>query len=76
MTNEDLKLAEFIARDESTIQCMILVKHGIPFDVAFSLNEIQRFAYVVCCKELFENIYFDFNQKRWKEKPKGKTWGA
>ncbi len=75
MNDNDFKLAEFIARDEATIQCLILIKYGIPFDVAFSLPVIQRFAFVVAVKEMYESIYFDFDQKRWKEKPTGKSWG-
>lgn len=75
MSPEDWKMARFISEDESTVQCLILVKAGVPFDVAFSLSEVQRFAYVVVLKQMDSNVYLDWDVKRWKEKPQGKSWG-
>jgi hypothetical protein len=47
------------------IDCLYLVKHGVPFDVAFSLDEDERLAFVVILGTL-EGGIFDWQNLQWK----------
>jgi hypothetical protein len=44
-----------------------LVQNGIPFDVAFALDDIKRLAFYVICKEEKERIKFNFHTLRFEE---------
>jgi hypothetical protein len=44
-----------------------LTYHGVPYDVAFSLPELDVQAYGIIFGE-FEGNEFDFNRMTWKEK--------
>ena len=48
------------------IDCLYLVKHGVPFDVAFSLPDDERLAFVVVIGTL-NGGFFDWQTKRWEE---------
>ncbi len=48
------------------IDCLFLVRNGVPFDVAFSLPEDERLAYVVALGTLAGNT-FDWQAMRWKD---------
>ena len=46
---------------------MFLVKNGVPFDVAFSLDDEERSAWaIIFCQ--FEGNKFDWTRGRWAEK--------
>jgi hypothetical protein len=44
-----------------------LVKHGIPFDVAFSLPNDERVAWLIICREA-DGQNFDWNSLSWKRR--------
>lgn len=33
-------------------ECLALVKHGVPFDIAFSLSNAERVAWLIICGEI------------------------
>jgi hypothetical protein len=43
------------------------VKHGVPFDVAFSLNEVDRAAFAIIMNQ-FEGAVFDWNTMQFRER--------
>jgi hypothetical protein len=45
---------------------LYLVKHGVPFDIAFSLAAEDRFAWVVIFAG-FEGRVYDWDQGNWQE---------
>lgn len=45
--------------DPELVECLYLVKNGVPYDVAFSLPPAERFAYFLTFAE------FDGNQWDW-----------
>ena len=46
------------------IDCLYLVKCGVPFDIAFSLSDTERLAFVVVMGTLDGNV-FDWDELRW-----------
>ncbi len=46
---------------------MLLVKNGVPFDVAFALDPDEMLAYTVIFGE-FEGGNFDWDELRWRER--------
>lgn len=48
-------------------ECLWLVCNGIPFDVAFSLPDLERTAFSIVFSE-FEGNEFDFNAMSFKER--------
>jgi hypothetical protein len=56
-----------LAEHPELIECLWLVKSGVPYDVAFSLLPEERFAYVVVMAR-FEGSEFLWDQMRWKER--------
>jgi hypothetical protein len=44
--------AKALSENPELIECLFLVKNGIPFDVAFSLEPTERLAYAVILGEL------------------------
>jgi hypothetical protein len=46
------------------IDCLYLVKCGVPFDIAFSLKEDERLAFVVIMGTL-DGHEFDWRKMRW-----------
>jgi hypothetical protein len=46
------------------IDCLFLVKNGVPFNVAFSLEPDERMAYVVILAEM-RGETFDWDASRW-----------
>jgi hypothetical protein len=50
------------------VDCLYLVRNGVPFDVAFCLPADERLAWVVALGTL-EGGAFDFVSMRWKERP-------
>ena len=50
------------------MDCLYLVRNGVPFDVAFSLPADERLAWVVVFGTL-DGGEFDFVSMRWKERP-------
>jgi hypothetical protein len=49
------------------VDCLFLVRNGVPFDVAFSLPPEDRLAWVVAIGTLDGNV-FDFATMRWKDR--------
>jgi len=47
-------------------ECLWLVKNGIPFDVAFSLSDIERSAYAIIFSEQ-EGAKFNWNSMQFEE---------
>ena len=58
--------SEALAKNAELIDCLFLVKNGVPFDVAFTLPPDERFAYVVILGELAGGR-FDWGAMRWIE---------
>lgn len=48
-------------------ECLLLVKNGVPFDVAFSMSDGMRMAACIVYGELEGNEWL-WPQMRWKEK--------
>ncbi len=48
------------------MDCLYLVRNGVPFDVAFSLPSDERLAWVVALGSL-DGGKFDFTTMRWQE---------
>lgn len=48
------------------MDCLYLVRNGVPFDVAFCLPPDERLAFVVALGRL-DGHEFDFSTMRWKE---------
>jgi hypothetical protein len=48
------------------IDCLYLIKNGVPFDVAFSLPADERQAFVVALGTLDGHV-FDWNAGQWLE---------
>jgi hypothetical protein len=59
--------AEILSQDPDVFDCLFLVKNGIPFDVAFSLDSDMRLAWVVIFGQL-NGLKFDWNTRSW-ERP-------
>lgn len=53
-----------LARHPVLIDCLYLVRNGVPFDVAFSLTALERSAYVVTIGTL-EGHVFDWSIFNW-----------
>ena len=46
------------------LDCLYLVRNGVPFDVAFALPDTERQAWIVAIAWL-DGIDFDWANKRW-----------
>jgi hypothetical protein len=46
------------------IDCLYLIRHGVPFDVAFSLTANDRAAFVIACGTL-DGHSFDWSRFDW-----------
>jgi hypothetical protein len=46
------------------VDCLYLVKNGVPFDVAFSLAEDERVAWIVIMGR-FNGLNYDWAERRW-----------
>jgi hypothetical protein len=44
---------------------LFLVKHGVPLDVAFSLDPAERLAWVIVMGE-FEGLRWDYEARGWR----------
>ena len=64
---EDLEAARILSEDPDLIDCLFLVKNGVPFDVAFSLDAVERLAWVVIMGELI-GLSFNWESRTW-ERP-------
>ena len=47
-------------------ECLWLVKNGVPFDVAFQLDDVTRAGFSIIFSEM-EGAKFDFNMMQFKE---------
>jgi hypothetical protein len=47
--------------------CLSLVRNGVPFDVAFSLDPLDRMAYNIIFGELDGNVW-SWSRMRWEPK--------
>jgi hypothetical protein len=54
-----------LSRHPDLVDCLYLVKNGVPFDVAFSLPADERLAWVVALGTL-DGGEFDFQSMQWK----------
>ena len=57
-----------LSRHPDLIDCLYLVRNGVPFDVAFSLPDDERIAFVVALGSL-DGRRFDWNRMEWDEEP-------
>ena len=57
-----------LSRHPDLVDCLYLVRNGVPFDVAFCLPADERLAWVVALGTLGGGE-FDFVSMRWKERP-------
>jgi hypothetical protein len=48
------------------VDCLYLVRNGVPFDVAFSLPVDERLAWVVVMGR-FDGFDYDWGARRWKK---------
>ena len=48
------------------MDCLYLVKNGVPFDVAFSLDEEERMVWVVALGQL-AGLQFDWDKCSWRK---------
>ena len=53
-----------LARHPVLIDCLYLIRNGVPFDVAFSLSATERAAYVIALGTL-EGHTFDWSAFEW-----------
>ncbi len=53
-----------LSRQGDLLDCLFLVRNGVPFDVAFSLGAGERLAWVVALHEL-EGRQWDWGAMRW-----------
>ena len=53
-----------LSRHPDLIDCLYLVRNGVPFDVAFSLPADERMAFVVALGTLDGRV-FDWQAMRW-----------
>ena len=53
-----------LARHPVLIDCLYLVRNGVPFDVAFSLSAVRRTAYVIALGTL-DGHTFDWSAFEW-----------
>jgi hypothetical protein len=51
-------------RHSELADCLYLVRCGVPYDVAFELDEPERIAYVVSFG-LLDGLSFDWQKMRW-----------
>jgi hypothetical protein len=61
-------LAQILSESSDLIESLFLVRNGVPFDVAFSLDSDMRLAWCVVIGEL-EGRVFNWPAMRW-EPPK------
>jgi len=54
--------------DAAANECLWLVHHGVPFDLAFSLDDVRRQWMAIKFSE-FEGHTFDLHAMSFKEKP-------
>ncbi len=47
------------------MDCLYLVRNGVPFDLAFSLNETDRTSYIIAFG-ILDGREFDWDQMTWK----------
>lgn len=69
LSPDDVEAARVLSRDPEIVDCLFLVKSGVPFDVAFSLDPVMRLAWVVILGE-FGGLSFNWAEGRW-ERPGG-----
>jgi hypothetical protein len=53
-----------LSRHPALVDCLYLVRHGVPFDVAFSLADEERTEWVVAIGEL-DGRRFDWTTRQW-----------
>lgn len=46
---------------------MFLIANGVPFDIAFSLDDHRRFAFCIILRELKDAVRFNFNSMKFEE---------
>lgn len=51
-------------------EALFLVSNGVPFDVAFSLDDMTRLAWVVILKESQDPVKFNFTTMQFEEAKK------
>lgn len=49
-------------------ECLWLVSHGIPFDVAFALDDVTREAWSIIVSEQASGMEYDHAAQRFKER--------
>lgn len=60
--------AQLLAESPEIFDCLFLVKNGVPFDVAFSLPDDERLAWVVVMGQL-SGMTWNWDSMSW-EKPR------
>lgn len=54
-----------LSRHPDLVDCLYLIRNGVPFDFAFSLDVSERVAWVVALGEL-DGFVFDWHDMSWK----------
>lgn len=57
-------MPELLSRNSDLIDCLFLVMNGVPFDVAFTLDEEMRRSFVVIIGQL-KGLRYDWTTGRW-----------
>jgi hypothetical protein len=52
------------------IDCLYLIKNGVPFDVAFSLPACDRLLWIVALGEL-DGFEYDWSRRQWRQSRDG-----
>jgi hypothetical protein len=55
-----------LSRHPDLVDCLYLVRNGVPFDVAFSLSVSERLAWIVALGCL-DGREFDWSTMRWSD---------
>jgi len=57
-----------LARHPELADCLYLVRCGVPYDIAYGLDEAERMAYVVTFGTL-DGLRFDWKRLAWEDDP-------
>ena len=66
MKERRAKILRRMISDQETQECLFLVRNGIPYDVAFSLNANMRYAWCVIFQR-FDNKKFNFKTMQFED---------
>lgn len=65
---DHIEEARLLSQDSDLVDCLFLVKNGVPFDVAFSLEASERLAWIVIFGQ-FGGLSYNWETGQW-DKPR------